>query len=78
VKCPYCSADNIIDLADISNISSYERGMGPETLYEFDNDDVSCENCKQLFRVYGYVSEYPQGSSNNEEITIESIDASLL
>ena len=74
VKCPYCSFDNIIDIGSISNISSNERNMGIETLYEFDIDDISCQNCKQLFMVHGFVREYPQGAIENEEIIAESIE----
>lgn len=73
VQCPYCSFDNIIDVEDISDISNCERGMGPETLYEFDVDDIKCQNCRRIFRVYGFVSEYPQGSCEKEEIKVEGI-----
>lgn len=76
VQCPYCSSDNIIDVGVISDISNYEREMGPETLYEFDEDDIKCQNCSRAFRVHGFVSEYPQGSNETEEIKVEGITES--
>lgn len=76
VQCPYCSSDNIIDVGDISNDSNYERAMGTEIMYEFDVDDIKCQNCGRSFRVYGFVSEYPQGSSGIEEIKVEGVTES--
>ena len=71
VTCPYCKHDNIIDLTDESDISSSERGMGPETLYEFDFE-YCCDSCLKSFGVKGYISEYPVGALNYEEIdTVE-------
>lgn len=67
VECPHCGAQKRIDVTDESVVTSYERQMGGETLYEFDYEEF-CSSCKQAFRVYGYISEYPVGALNHEEI----------
>ena len=54
--------------------SSYERQMGPETIYEFDTEDNYCKNCGRQFRVSGYISEYPMGAFNFEEINVDPIE----
>lgn len=74
VDCPYCSSKNKIDLVDECDASSYERQMGPETIYEFDVEDSYCKNCGKQFRVSGYISEYPMGAFNFEEINVYSIE----
>lgn len=75
VDCPYCSAKNKIDLADESTVSSSERQMGPETVYEFDVDDIYCTNCNRPFEISGYISEYPMGAFNFEEINVRPIES---
>ena len=61
----------IDSLTDESDISSSERGMGPETLYEFDFE-YCCDSCLKSFGVKGYINEYPVGALNFEEIdTVE-------
>ncbi len=70
VECPHCGAQSRIDVADESEVTSNERQMGAETLYEFDYEEY-CSSCKNTFRVYGFISEYPMGALNFEEINIE-------
>ncbi len=68
VACPHCGSDNKIDLTDECTSTSHERSMGDEILYEFDTEAFKCEKCGRPFRVYGYISEYPLGAFNSEDI----------
>lgn len=70
VNCPYCGASTMIDLEDEGEVTSSERQMGTELLYEFNDVEFDCVNCKRIFRVTGYISEYPAGAFNFEEINI--------
>lgn len=74
IECPYCGHTNMMDFTDECESSSYERSMGPEILYEFDLEENCCSKCGKMFRVKGYISEYPMGCYNHEEINIEPID----
>lgn len=76
IKCPYCISENVIDLAAISQLSKYERQMGLETLFEFE-DDCICETCGRSFHIEGYVSLYPPNVVENESISIDTIDEDL-
>lgn len=71
VDCPHCGARNRIDVEEESTITSSERQMGAETLYEFDFLEY-CSACGKGFRVSGYISEYPSGAFNYEEINVEA------
>lgn len=73
VECPYCGEKVRIDLQDMSDQVYNERQMGPEALYEFDFKDV-CSHCKKVFRVNGYISEYPIGALNDENISVIDIE----
>ena len=68
VACPHCGSDNKIDLTDECTSTSHERSMGDEIIYEFDTEAFKCEKCGRPFRVYGYISEYPLGAFNSEDI----------
>lgn len=69
IACPYCGHENSIEISDVSYISSSERGMGPETLYEIDEQlEFECEKCGEVFTLKGYISEYPIGCLNHEDI----------
>lgn len=70
VECPYCNMSTMIDLEDEADITSSERQMGPEILYEFNNIEFNCDNCHKNFIVKGYISEYPAGAFNSEEINV--------
>lgn len=73
IECPYCGVQNRIDVTDESNVTSDERQMGAETLYEFDFEEC-CSSCEKAFRVCGFISEYPMGALNYEEINVEPIE----
>lgn len=73
VQCPFCKSDNIIDFFNHSTASSQERPMGADSLYEFD-ELFACTTCKKNFRVKGYISFYPRGSFENEDIQVTSDD----
>lgn len=70
VKCPYCNNADFINFAEEAQTSSYERGMGPEILYEFEDNDYPCSSCGKTFIVKGYISEYPIGVINDEELNV--------
>ena len=71
VECPYCNTKNRIDLEDEGLVSTSERQMGDEVLYEFKNVEYACHSCGQTFTVSGFISEYPIGAFNAESLTIE-------
>jgi len=48
--------------------------MGPETVYEFDVDDIYCTNCNRPFVISGFISEYPMGAFNFKEINVYPIE----
>ena len=77
VNCPYCSFDNVINVEDIGTASSYEKSMGTETLYEYDTDDVVCEDCGRQFHVDGFVSIYPPGAVGIQELNVEPLEEDL-
>lgn len=70
ILCPHCGARNRIDLEDYSETTHNERPMGEEILYQFSADDCKCVSCGQRFRVSGYISEYPVGAFNFEQIDV--------
>lgn len=74
VDCPYCGEANKIDLRDECEVSTDERQMGTEAVYEFDTTAFYCNKCKEKFRVKGYISEYPMGAFNFERIDVEKCD----
>lgn len=74
VGCPVCGARNMLDLEDESVTSSTDRSMGTNNLYEFDCTDIICNECGKRFRAKGYVSEYPAGCVEHEEIKVSKID----
>lgn len=73
VDCPHCGSPNRIDLSDDCSESSNKRQMGEEILYEFDTSDCECSSCGKPFRVSGYISEYPVGAFDSEEIKIKPL-----
>lgn len=74
VDCPYCGSSNRIDLTDMCSESSSERPMGLDILYEFDVDDIECSSCGKLFRVSGFISEYPAGAFDSEQIDVSPLE----
>lgn len=73
IKCPHCFEMMEVDIESDCTITSYERQMGLENLYEFDIENVECEFCHKFFRVFGHISEYPVGAFDSEEIYTSKI-----
>lgn len=73
VNCPYCGERNQVDLEDECNVSTEERGMGPENLYEFEYE-TDCDCCDERFVVKGYISEYPVGCIAHEEVEVYKLE----
>ena len=74
VQCPYCGKENNVDLTDCCDISSNERQMGAETLYQFDTLENFCCRCGKEFGISGYICEYPVGVLDSEEIKTYRVD----
>lgn len=71
IKCPHCGVSNAIDLSNYSTGDySTERQMGAEIQHSFDCEDYECMGCGHIFRVEGYINEYPVGAYNFEEINV--------
>ena len=73
VTCPSCHEQNRVDLEDDCSVSTEERPMGTETTYFFDLETV-CDICKSPYCVQGYISEYPPGALNYEDIKVSIIE----
>ena len=73
IRCPYCKAKNRMDLGEDWEITSSERQMGAETMYEFDLE-VECDSCGKQFQVSGYICEYPVGAFNDENIEVTPLE----
>ena len=71
VECPYCKATNRIDLESTGEVTTLERQMGNEVLYEFENVEFQCFICDRTFAVKGYISEYPIGAFNAESLEVK-------
>lgn len=69
VNCPHCNSQNQIDLEDGCSVTTEERPMGVGSLFEVDYEEA-CISCNKCFRVSGYVSEYPAGALEHEEINV--------
>ncbi len=77
IECPYCNNNKNYDLADyIDDDESFERQMGTEHIVRF-NFDEQCDLCGKRFKINGYISEYPVGAVNSEEINIEKLDEDI-
>lgn len=80
VKCPHCSAEQEVDLEDYlwdetSNESRFDDDMGPDIVYSFDTEDSSeCEKCGKVFRVEGWIREYPIGAYDSEHIEVHLME----
>jgi len=74
IECPYCKAKNRIDLENEGIISTSERQMGNEVLYEFENVEHQCHSCGRAFTVSGYITEYPLGAFNAESLKVAPIE----
>ena len=74
INCPYCLGRNKIDLVDEADSNTSDRQMGPETIYNFNTENNYCNICNNQFRISGYISEYPIGVFNYEEINVYPIE----
>lgn len=74
IECPYCRRTNEVDLSDECNVSSSERPMGTDTVYEFDVVENYCSYCGKRFDISGYIREYPTGELVSENIDINKLD----
>lgn len=68
VECPYCKAKNRIDLEGEGNVSTSERQMGNEVLYEFEDVERQCHNCGRAFTV-SKPPEHRKGQSTRGRLT---------
>lgn len=77
VKCPYCNADQEVDLEDYeTSTSSYDNdiGMGEDIVYYFDSEDnIECPVCHRKYRLSGWIREYPLGAYDSEEIGVDKL-----
>ncbi len=74
VKCPYCDSGNKVDFTDCcSETVDEDRQMGEEITYSFDLKTVKCMKCGQIFRIQGFICEYPPGIFNYEEINVTKL-----
>lgn len=77
VRCPYCDEELEVDLEDYqTDQSSDEResGMGPDIVYSFDSeDDIECSSCSRVYRVSGWIREYPAGAYDSEHLDVIAV-----
>ena len=73
IKCPYpdCGEEFVVDFASFSNEQESDGPMGDRCEYVFDTSDIECPECCRRLHVTGFISEYPIGAYEYEEITIE-------
>ena len=48
--------------------------IGVKWYYEFDEVELICTNCNKKSMVNGYISEYPLGAFNGEEIKVAKLE----
>lgn len=78
VECPYCNSKNRIDLKDKCTTTFEERSMGHEVIYKFEEEKIQCRKCRNIFSVSGYISEYPIGAFNAENIKIRPTTTTMI
>ncbi len=76
ISCPYCGAPNKCDFEDECDTTVDEdRPMGDEITYSFDWENYECCSCGKRMHIHGYISEYPMGAYNFEDIHVEKEEA---
>lgn len=71
ITCPNCGNLINIDLSHyITDTSSHERNMGEEIVYSIDKQKEKCSFCIYEYTINGYISEYPIGAENYNDIKI--------
>lgn len=71
IECPYCKTRNAVDFAENCEVHKEDRLVGPKITYAFEWDKFVCDDCRYPFKIHGYISEYPVGSYDFEEIYVE-------
>jgi len=76
IKCPHCSVEKEVDLEDyLLDETSNENSMGPDIMYSFDTEDnCKCKKCGKVFRVEGWIREYPIGAYDSEHIEVHLME----
>ena len=80
IACPYCKAPQELDLEDYlwdetSNPDESDNCMGPDMVYSFDSEEnYHCDCCGELFRIEGWIREYPMGAYDSEDVNVEVIE----
>jgi hypothetical protein len=69
IKCNKCGSQFGFQF-DFDLTDSDERNMGPENHYHAD-DQIGCDKCGNEISYDFYLSEYPAGSPNDTEFTVE-------
>lgn len=76
--CPYCDANNRIEISDYEiGCESYDRGensMGYELEHEVSCEEFKCLACGKEFSFAGSVWEYPVGVVNCTEIQSKRLE----
>lgn len=73
IRCPHCNNVNKIDLKDyIQSTDSSEREMGIETEYTILCEEI-CDQCNSGYLVTGSLWEYPEGSLNLDDTSVEKL-----
>lgn len=78
ITCESCGIVNKYFSPEMSefSVSSSERNMGPDTLYELQVDEI-CANCTKPLILDIQISEYPYGIIDLEEVRCSGGEASL-
>ncbi len=76
-ECPHCHQEQAVDLEDFlcdESSDEKENGMGPDMVYSFDSDEsYECEYCGRIFKIEGWIREYPIGAYDSEAFSVEEI-----
>lgn len=74
IDCPYCDVANKCDFEEAYEPSYDERSMGVEITYNFDWKSYECCSCRRIIHISGYISEYPVGAYDHENIKVEKVE----
>ena len=78
ITCPYCGSEEEVDLEEYSTDDYWterENGMGPDIMHYFDSGEIHrCIICNRVFKIHGWIEEYPVGAWDSDNIEIEDIE----